>query len=328
MRLFLLFLAFFGLAANAFSSNAIGELDSFPRVLLAGNGRHTTTLRYYDTRLATLSPGGKYTAFLCQNNRVEIVTLAGDMIVVRVTTRPNKATRCTLTIADNATGNFVYRWDDPLVPFAPFNPQPGALQEVANDVVPSFYFADRKKDLTRVYVNGQGLTEVTRVTVDSSINGCTFVEKTATGFSCLLPIIEKSGYDPIGALRLTAYTPRGISRFYVEGLRDFDLQVESVSTPKVSAGSSLVMRMSQAVTKARRLPWVPVLINVRSGAVMSKVRVMNLKWTANQVLSANIYCDSCADGDYYVALGEAIPGLAAPVVKSRIKISYSSRPKK
>jgi hypothetical protein len=72
MRLFPLFLAFFGLAANAFSSNVIGELDSFPRVLLAGNGRHTTTLRYYDTRLAKLSPGGKYTAFLCQNNRVEI----------------------------------------------------------------------------------------------------------------------------------------------------------------------------------------------------------------------------------------------------------------
>jgi len=173
-----------------------------------------------------------------------------------------------------------------------------------------------------------GPTEVTRVTVDSSVNGCNFIETTTTGFSCLLSIFKKSGYEPTGALELTANTPRGSSRFNVEGLRDFDLQVESVSTLKVSAGFSLVIRMSKAVTKARRVHWVPVSINVRPGAVMPKVRVKNLKQTANQVLSANIYCDSYADGDNYVALGEAIPGLAAPVVESRVKISCSSRPKK
>jgi hypothetical protein len=310
----LLAVAVLGLAA---ASDPVIRSGFFPPTLLIGNITQTLTVRVYDSQLTTLFADREYAAFFC-DIPADVLSLAGDMAVVRLTQQlPPVKTTCVFTMWDVESQKREII-GSPLR-FEPFVED--KMPPVAADVVPSFYFADRS-ERTRVYVSGPYLTEVTKVICLTGGEECTQVEKTETGFSCILPVKAPGSFEPHAPSTFIAVSPHGQTKFTIEALSDFGLTVEAVLTPQLFYGARIAVRLSAPVAPAQPLPWVPVLVSAKTGEIMSVARFTDLRWIGDQRLSARIQCSLCPDGDYYVALGDAVPGRAAPVVSSLAKFSY------
>jgi hypothetical protein len=279
----------------------------------------TTTVRVSNLGFADYNAANNYTGYFCETP-AELVAVNVDMAVVRLTTRP-KPSLCKLAIWDLATEKRVHLSVGVLFTDSPYNDP----DNIALDVVPSFYFGSRPA-ATRVRVIGKGFRDVTMVTGANGEGDCSAILITDDGFSCNLPVIPDSLINLNRAVEFHVFLAASHTRFAIQALKDEAVNIVSISAESLHSGSRFNIKLDAPLSSADKLPWVPVLVHSATGQVEDGAVFSGVSWDADgdrKTLSAAITCTSCRPGKHAVHLGDAVPGTAGSVIASDVTVQFN-----